>query len=161
MGDERPNPSRSTPMSPGTGAARGSAWRQAGRWLIAVAVAVAAFEAIDALSGTSGSSLNGRPADPLAALMLWLPVVSPALAGVVAAWIAPRSARAGLLAAAATVWARIGVDRLTGVLRGAQLPPETGLILILAFGLPWTLTALAGGSVLIVARALAKSRPGL
>ncbi|HEV2440752.1 MAG TPA: hypothetical protein VGX97_11900 [bacterium] len=125
-----------------------------------MAIGAAVFEAIDALSAGSGSSLNGRPTGPFSDLLLWLPVVSPGLAGFVAASAAPPRARAGLLAAAATVWARIGADRLIGMLQGAQLPAETGVILIVAFGLPWTVTALLGGLVVIAARvALRRWRP--
>lgn len=129
-----------------------------GRWLLAVAIGAAVFEAVDALSAGSGSSLNGRPTGPFSDLLLWLPVVSPGLAGFVAAWAAPPRARAGLSAAAAAVWARIGADRLIGVLQGAQLPPETGVVLILAFGVPWTVTALAGALVAVIGRAALRSR---
>ena len=123
-----------------------------------MAIGAAVFEAVDALSGGSGSSLNGRSAGPFSGILLWLPVVSPGLAGLVAAWVAPPKARAGLLAAAATVWARIGADRLIGVLRGAQLPSETAVILILAFGLPWTVTALLGGLLIIAGRTVRRRR---
>lgn len=123
-----------------------------------MAIGAAVFEAIDALSAGSGSSLNGRPAGPLAGVALWLPVVSPGLAGLVAAWLAPPKARAALPAAVAAVWARIGADRLTGMLQGAQLPPETGLVLVLAFGLPWTLTALVGGLAVIAGRTVVRPR---
>jgi hypothetical protein len=141
-----------------TGRARGGPWRAVGRWLIAVALAAAAFEAVDALSAGSGSSLNGRSAGGVAPLLLWLPVISPGLAGFVAAWLAPARARAGLSAAAAAVWARIGADRLAGILHGAQLPPETGVVLILAFGLPWMLTALLGGLLFVLGRAVLRPR---
>jgi hypothetical protein len=123
-----------------------------------VAIGAAVFETIDALSARSGSSLNGPSTGPLSVMLLWLPVVSPGLAGFVAAWIAPPRARAGLLAAVATVWARIGADRLIGVLQGAQLPSETAVVLVLAFGLPWTVTALLGGLVLIAGRAVFRPR---
>jgi hypothetical protein len=130
------------------------------RWFLAVAIGGVVFEAIDALSAGSGSSLNGRPSGPFADVLLWLPVVSPGLAGLIAAWIAPPMARFGTLAAVAAVWARIGADRLIGVFQGAQLPSETGIVLVVAFGLPWTLTALIGGLILIVARAMFWSRRG-
>ncbi|HLY21425.1 MAG TPA: hypothetical protein VKT83_03050 [bacterium] len=123
-----------------------------------MAIGAAVFEAIDALSAGGGSSLNGRSSGPFSAVLLWLPVISPGLAGLVAAWAAPPTARAGLPAAAAAVWARIGADRLIGVLQGAQLPPETGVVLVLAFGLPWTVTALLGGLVLVAGRAVVRSR---
>lgn len=123
-----------------------------------MAIGAAVFEALDALSGGSGSSLNGRPTGPLSDVLLWLPVVSPGLAGLAAAWIAPPRAWAGLLAAVAAVWARMGADRSIGMLHGAQLPPETSLVLILYFGLPWTLTALIGGLVLIAGRAAFRAR---
>jgi hypothetical protein len=131
----------------------------AARWFLAVAIGAVVFEAIDALSAGSGSPLNGRPSGPFADVLLWLPVVSPGIAGLIAAWIAPPMARFSLLAAVAAVWARIGVDRLIGVLQGAQLPSETGIVLVVAFGLPWTLTAVIGGLVLIAARAMFWSRP--
>lgn len=133
-------------------------WCLAGRWLLGVAIGVAVFEVIDALSAGSGSSLNGRPTGPLADLLLWLPVVSPGIAGLVAAWIAPPMARFGLLAAIAAVWVRIGADRLIGVLQGAQLPSETAIVLVVAFGLPWTATALLGGLFLAAGRALRQVR---
>ena len=118
------------------------------------------FEVIDALSAGSGSSLNGRPAGPFSGVLLWLPVISPGIAGVVAAWVAPPMARYGLPAAVASVWARIGADRLIGVLQGAQLPPETGVVLVLAFGVPWTITALAGGLLFAAGRAVYSARRG-
>ncbi|HEV2283958.1 MAG TPA: hypothetical protein VGX75_16355 [bacterium] len=123
-----------------------------------MAVGAAVFEAIDALSAGGGSSLNGPPSGPFSAVLLWLPVISPGLAGLVAAWVAPPRARAALPAAVAAVWARIGADRLIGVLQGAQLPPETGVVLVFAFGLPWSVTALVGGVLLVAARALAGTR---
>lgn len=123
-----------------------------------MAVGAAVFEAIDALSAGGGSSLNGPPSGPFSPVLLWLPVISPGLAGLVAAWVAPPRARAALPAAVAAVWARIGADRLIGVLQGAQLPPETGVVLIFAFGLPWSVTALVGGVLLAAARALAGTR---
>jgi hypothetical protein len=123
-----------------------------------VAVGAAVFEAIDALSAGGGSSLNGPPSGPFSAVLLWLPVISPGLAGLVAAWAAPPRARAAVPAAVAAVWVRIGADRLIGVLQGAQLPPETGVVLVLAFGLPWTVTALLGGLVLVAGRAVVRSR---
>ena len=115
-------------------------------------IGAAVFEAMDAVSGAFGSSLNGRPAGPFSEILLWLPVISPGLAGLAAAWVAPPRARAGLPAAVAAVWARIGADRLIGVLQGAQLPSETTVVLVLAFGVPWTLTALLGGLLVIVGR---------
>ena len=121
-------------------------------------IGVAVFEAVDALSAGSGSSLNGRPTGPFSNLLLWLPVVSPGVAGLVAAWAAPPQARAGLSAAVAAVWARIGADRLIGVVQGAQLPPEAGVVLVLAFGLPWTITALGGSLLAVTGRALLRSR---
>jgi hypothetical protein len=129
-----------------------------GRWLLAVVIGAAVFEAVDALSAGSGSSLNGRPAGPFSDVLLWLPVVSPGVAGLVAAWAAPPKARAGLSAAVAAVWVRIGADRLIGVVQGAQLPPETSVVLILAFGLPWMITALAGALLVVVGRAVLPSR---
>ena len=123
-----------------------------------MAAGAAVFEAIDALSAGGGSSLSGGSGGPLSGLLLWLPVVSPGAAGFIAAWVAPPKARAALPAAVAAVWARIGADRLVGILHGAQLPPETGVVLILAFGLPWTVTALLGGLVLVAGRAVVRSR---
>ncbi|HEV2357986.1 MAG TPA: hypothetical protein VGZ23_10315 [bacterium] len=125
-----------------------------------MAAAAAVFEAVDALSAGSGSSLNGPATGIAGQIVLWLPVASPGLAGLVAAWIAPPGAGAGLAAAAAAVWARMGADRLIGALHSAQLPPETGVVLVLAFGVPWTLTALLGGLLVIAGRVLARaSRP--
>lgn len=128
------------------------------RWLAGVAISAIVFEVIDALSAGSGSSLNGRPTGLLADIVLWLPVVSPGIAGFLAAWIAPPITRFSLLAALAAIWARIGADRLIGVLQGAHLPSETGVVLVLAFGLPWTVTALVGGLLFIVGRAMLQWR---
>jgi hypothetical protein len=128
------------------------------RWLLAVAIGAAIFEALDALGGASGSSLNGRPDGPLAAALLWLPVVSPGIAGLTAAWIAPPMVRLSLSASVAAVWARMGADRLIGALQGAQLPSESGVVLVLAFGLPWSVTALIGGLVLVAGRAASSAR---
>ncbi|HET7263572.1 MAG TPA: hypothetical protein VFL28_02805 [bacterium] len=126
--------------------------------MLAVIIGAAVFELIDGLSAGSGSSLNGRPAGPFAGVLLWLPVISPGIAGLVAAWAAPPMARYGLLAAVGAVWTRIGADRFIGVLQGAQLPPETGVVLILAFGLPWSITALTGGVLLAAGRAVVRRR---
>lgn len=120
-------------------------------WLGAVAAGAAAFEALDLLG--SSPSLPARL--PGAAS---LPAISPLLAGAVAAWRAPWGAPASLLAAAASVWARIGVDRVLGILRGAHLPAEAGLVLVLAFGVPWTAMALAGGAAAVALRAAARRR---
>jgi hypothetical protein len=130
------------------------------RWLLAVAIGAAIFEALDAVSTGSGSSLNGRPNGPLADALLWLPVVSPGIAGLIAAWIAPPMARLSLPASVAAVWARMGADRLIGALQGAQLPSESGVVLVLAFGLPWSLAALIGGLVLVAGRAASSARRG-
>jgi len=79
-------------------------------------------------------------------------VASPGIAGGLAAWASDQRVGAALAAAAAGVWGRIGLDLLLGALRGAHLPPEAGIILLVAFGVPWTVTALAGGTVAVVLR---------
>jgi hypothetical protein len=66
--------------------------------------------------------------------------------------------RLGLLAAVAAVWARMGADRLIGALQGAQLPSGSDVVLVLAFGLPWSLTALIGGLLLVASRAALSAR---
>jgi len=48
------------------------------------------------------------------------------------------------------------VDRAIGIAQGAHLSEEYGLVLILAFGVPWTLSALAGGVVAVLARGAAR-----
>ena len=128
------------------------------RWFLAVAIGAAIFEALDAFGTGSGSSLNGRPNGPLADVLLWLPVVSPGIAGFAAAWIAPPVPGLSLLASVASVWARMGADRFIGALHGAQLSSESGVVLVLAFGLPWSLTALIGGLVLVAVRAALSAR---
>lgn len=115
--------------------------RAAVRWIAAVAAAILVFEGLDALGSVPGSGT-----------LAWLPAVSPALAGAVAAWIAGARARAALPAAVAAVWGRIGADRAYGMLQGARLPSEFGMVLLLAFGVPWTVMALAGGAVVLLAR---------
>jgi hypothetical protein len=119
-------------------------------WLGAVAAGVLVFEGLDLLgSSPSAARIPGAAS---------LPAISPFLAGAVAAWRVPWGAPLSLLAAAASVWARIGVDRGLGVLRGGHLPAEAGLVLVLAFGAPWTVMALAGGAAAVVLRLAARRR---
>jgi hypothetical protein len=117
------------------------------RWLAAVLVGAGVFEGLDLL-GSSPSVSRWIPG------IDWLPTVSPLLAGGVAAWTAGPGLASSLLAAAGAVWARIGLDRGLGVLRGVSLPAEVGMMLVVAFGIPWTGMALAGGGVVALLRAL-------
>jgi len=120
-----------------------------GRWCAAVAVGVIVFEGLDLL----GSSPAVTAWLPVAAS---LPTISPFACGAAAAWTGRLHAVPALLAAAVTVWARIGADRAVGALAGAHLPAEYGLILVLAFGVPWMLSALAGGAITVLARGIAR-----
>jgi hypothetical protein len=115
------------------------------QWLAATAAGIVVFEGLDLL-GSGPSSLASLPG------MSWLPVISPFLAGVAAAWGARQGALGSLLAALGAVWGRIGVDLGIGALRGVHLPPEAGIVLLVGFWTPWTLTALGGGAVVVVAR---------
>src|SRR5712692_281092 len=102
------------------------------RWLGAVALGVALFEALD-----------------LAAARLpvisWLTLVSPMLAGVAAAGVCGPGIASPLLAAAAVAWARIGIDRAVGMLHGVALSPEIGPLVIVFFGVSWTGMSASGG----------------
>ncbi len=114
-----------------------------------MAVGVAVFEGLDLL----GSSPPVVAALPAAAS---LPAVSPFACGLAAVWASRLPLPAALAAAAAAVWARIGVDRLIGLWHGVNPPPEYGVVLVLAFGLPWMLSALGGGAVAVLARVAAR-----
>ena len=114
------------------------------RWCVAVALAVAAFEGLDLLGSTPGGGQI-----PVLSVV---PTISPIAAGAVAAWAAGPGAVPSLIASVAAVWARIGADRAIGMLQGAHPPAEAGIVLILAFGVPWTVMALAGGSGVTLGR---------
>ena len=120
-----------------------------GRWVAAVAAGVIVFEGLDLL----GSSPAVTSWLPIAAS---LPTLSPFACGAAAAWTGRLHAAPALLAAVVAVWARIGVDRAIGIVQGAHLSEEYGLVLILAFGVPWMLSALAGGVVAVLARGAAR-----
>lgn len=115
------------------------------RWLAGVAAGVVVFEGLDLL-GSSPDVLTQLPG------AAWLPALSPLLAGVTAAWSAAQSSVPSLLAAAATVWARIGLDLGIGILRGVHLSPEYGIVLVAMFGAPWTAMAVGGGVGIALAR---------
>ncbi len=123
------------------------------QWLAAVAAGIVVFDGLDVLASSS-DIFTRLP------LGLWLPVISPLLAGATAAWIAGRSAVFSVLAAAATVWGRVGVDLGIGALRGIHPPPEAGIVLVLAYLVPWTVTALAGGAIVVLVRWARAPRPG-
>ncbi len=123
------------------------------QWLAAVAAGIVVFDGLDVLASSS-DIFTRLP------LGLWLPVISPLLAGVTAAWIAGQSTMLSVLAAAATVWGRVGVDLGIGALRGIRPLPEAGIVLVLAYLVPWTLTALAGGAIVVLARWARAPRPG-
>jgi len=114
------------------------------RWLAAIAAGVVVFEGLDVIGSTS--AVTGPL--PLAAS---LPLISPFVAGAAAAWVAAPGIVWPLLAAAVSVWARIGVDRLIGVLEGAHPPVEAGMVLMLAFGVPWMVQAVVGGAAALLA----------
>lgn len=122
------------------------------RWLAAVALGAIVFEGLDLL-GSSPIISRWIPGAG------WLTTVSPLLAGGVAAWCAGPGI-ASFLAAAGAVWARIGLDRGIGVLRGVHLPAEAGVILLIAFGGPWTAMALVGGVAAALVRTLRVLRRG-
>ena len=124
------------------------------QWLAAVAAGIVVFDGLDVLA--SSSDIFTR----LPLLGLWLPVISPLLAGATAAWIAGGGAVLSVLAAAAAVWGRVGVDVGIGALRGSHPPPEAGVVLVLAYVVPWTLSALAGGSLVVLVRWARAPRPG-
>ncbi len=109
------------------------------RWLAAVVVGVGVFEGLDALA-VPGSTIA------------WLTLVSPFIAGAVAGWGAGGGVASQLLAAATTVWARIGTDRAAGLLHGVRRPLEVEIAVAAIFGLPWMGMAIAGGFVAALAR---------
>ncbi len=113
------------------------------RWLAAVAAGVAVFEALDALA-VRGPAVG------------WLALVSPLLAGAVAAWAMGGGAGGQLLASAAVAWARIGTDRAVGILHGVRQPPEVEVAIALIFGLPWMGLAVGGGAIQMLARRAAR-----
>ncbi len=117
--------------------------------MAAVAAGAIVFEGLDLL----GSSPSVTAWLPSAAS---LPTISPFACGAAAAWTGRLRAIPALLAAVAATWARIGADRAVGMWRGVHLPPEYGLVLALAFGMPWTLSALAGGVVAVCVRGAAR-----
>lgn len=119
------------------------------RWLAAVVLGVCVFEGLDLL-GSSPVISRWIPGAE------WLPTVSPLLAGGAAAWCAGPRSGPSLLAAAGAAWARIGLDRGIGALRGANVPAEAGTVLIVAFGGPWTAMALAGGAAAVLGQAVAR-----
>jgi hypothetical protein len=112
---------------------------RAARWLVAVAAGVVVFEGFDALAARS-------PA------VAWLTLVSPFIAGVVAAGGAGGSAVSRLVAAAAAPWGRIAADRAFGLLHGVRHPLEVEFAVAAIFGLPWMAMAVAGGIGVLVVR---------
>ncbi len=119
------------------------------RWLAAVVLGVCVFEGLDLLGSSPVISLWIPGAK-------WLPTVSPLLAGGAAAWCAGPRIGPSLLAAAGAVWARIGLDRGIGAVRGAHLPAEAAVMLIIAFGGPWTAMALVGGAAAVLGQSVAR-----
>jgi hypothetical protein len=115
-----------------------------GRWLIAVAVGVGVFEGLDALA-VPGSAIA------------WLTLASPFIAGAVAGWGAGGGMASQLFAAAAMAWARIGADRVVGLLHGVRRPLELELAVATLFGLPWMGMAIVGGFAAVLARKWVKT----
>jgi hypothetical protein len=103
------------------------------RWLCAVAAGVAVFEGLDLLTGR----LPG---------LAWLTLASPFVAGGIGGWVAGGGIGAQLLVAVAVAWGRIGIDRAIGSLQGVPRPDETGLFVMVAFGVMWTLLSCAGAA---------------
>lgn len=103
------------------------------------------FEGLDLIG-------SGPAAGGVTSLLASLPTISPFVTGAVAAWSAGPTAFPSLAAGAVAVWARIGVDRMIGMLQGAHPSAEAGIVLILAFGVPWTVMALAGGVTVVLLR---------
>ncbi len=122
------------------------------RRLAGIVAGVVVFEGLDLIG--SSPAVSGRL--PFAAA---LPAISPFVAGAAAGWVAAPEGVWPLLAAAAAVWARIGVDRVIGALEGAHPPAEAGIFLVLVFGIPWTLQALAGGGAALLGRWVLRRRP--
>ena len=122
------------------------------RWLAAVAVGVIVFEGLDLL-GSSPFAVGWIPATAS------LPAVSPFLCGAAAGGAVRQHAVAAMLAAAAAVWVRIGVDTAAGVLRGSHAPGASDPMLLLFFGMPWMVPALIGGAAAVLVRgALRRTR---
>jgi len=123
--------------------------RALARWLAAVAAGVLVFEGLDLL-GSSPAVVAWAPAAAS------VPAASPFLCGAVAAWTVRLRPFPALLAAAAAAWARIGADRAVGSLRGVHLPAEYGVVLVLAFGVPWMLSAIVGGAAALLVSGVAR-----
>lgn len=109
------------------------------RWLAAVAVGVAVFEGLDALAAWGPT-------------MAWLALVSPVIAGAIAAWAVGGSTAGQLLASAAVAWVRIGTDQAVGLLHGVRHPLGVEAAVLVIFGLPWMGMALGGGAIQVLAR---------
>ncbi len=122
------------------------------RWLAAVVAGVAIFEGLD-LVAINPAALGWFPATAS------LPAISPFVTGAVAAWWAGPGAIPSLAAAVAAVWARIGVDRAIGVLHGAHPPAEAEIVLV-AFGVAWSMTAVGGGVIVVLVRWILRRRAG-
>ncbi len=122
------------------------------RWLAAVVAGVAIFEGLDQLASNQ-TVVGWLPATAS------LPAISPFVTGAVAAWWAAPGAIPSLAAVVAAVWARIGVDRAIGALHGAHPPAEAEIILV-AFGVAWSMTAVGGGVIVVLVRWILKRRAG-
>ena len=109
------------------------------RWLAAVAAGAAVFEGLDGLAARG-------PA------MAWLALVSPFIAGAIAAGAAGGGRVGPLLASAAVAWARIGADLAVGFLHGVRHPLGVNAAVAVVFGLPWMGMALGGGAIQVLAR---------
>ncbi len=115
------------------------------RWLAAIAVGVAVFEGLDLLGSPPA-------AGGLASFLAFLPAISPFAAGAAGTLAAGPGAGRSLAAGILAVWARIGVDRAIGVIHGVHPPAEAAFVLVLVFGLPWTIMAAFGGASVVVLR---------
>jgi hypothetical protein len=123
---------------------RASWWGRAVRWLVAVAVGGAVFEALDALAIQIP-------------MVSWLTLVSPVLAGGAAAWCGG-GIPSRLFASATVAWVRIGADRAIGLSHGVRQPLEVEIAVAAIFGIPWMVLAVAGGVIVVLARPRTRPR---
>ncbi len=120
------------------------------RWLAAVVIGIGVFEGLD-LAGSSPVIGERFP------VLTSLPAASPFLAGAASAWAAGPAVIPSLCAAAAAVWVRIGVDRALGALHGAHPPAEADIVLM-AFGVAWSVMAVGGGVTVLLVRWILRRR---
>jgi hypothetical protein len=118
---------------------RAAWWGYLARWLAAIALGAAAFEALDAFAGQNP-------------MVSWITLLSPVLSGGIAAWVSGGGVRSRLLASAAVAWARIGADRAIGLAHGVRQPLEVEAAVAAFFGIPWMVLAAVGGLLVVLTR---------